>query len=182
MLRASHATLLKIEAQHCESSPLISPSLLVNFAGYSHALKAERLQQHRTQADRGTRQKIHAHWNISSMSASRQSMGDAQVASPIHLSEQQICFVGTAPWLLCVCSLLVAAYPNTYVAYTSLQHPSAVGAAIGPTRSSACSSWLPDLMKVKVWRGFGSRCQSDITVATQLSIDRCLHTVMQAHS
>lgn len=38
--------------------------------------------------------------------------------------------------------------------------------------SSACNAWLPDLMKVKVWRGSGSRCQSDITVTTQLSVDR----------
>ena len=39
-------------------------------------------------------------------------------------------------------------------------------------QSSACDAWLPDLMKIKVWRSAGSRCQQDITVTTQLSMDR----------
>lgn len=109
------------------------------------------------------------------------AVADARIALPARLSEQEICFVGSAPWLIYTCSLLVAAYPATSVAYTSLQHPTAVGATESP-RSSACNAWLPDLMKVKVWRGSGSRCQSDITVATQLSIDRWSYTIMQAHS
>lgn len=104
------------------------------------------------------------------------------ITLPTQLSEQENCFVGTAPWLLYVCSLLVAAHPATSVAYTSLQHPTTVGVSTESPRSSACSAWLPDLMNVKVWRGSGSRCQSDITVATQLSIDRWSHTIMQAHT
>ena len=37
---------------------------------------------------------------------------------------------------------------------------------------SACDAWLPDLMKVQAWSSSGARCQTDITVATQLSVDR----------
>ena len=39
--------------------------------------------------------------------------------------------------------------------------------------SSACDAWLPDLMKVKSWRSHHLKCQDDITVVTQLSVDRC---------
>ena len=37
---------------------------------------------------------------------------------------------------------------------------------------SACEAWLPDLMKVQAWSSSGARCQTDITVTTQLSVDR----------
>lgn len=39
-------------------------------------------------------------------------------------------------------------------------------------QGSACEAWLPDLMKVKAWRSSASKCQTDITVTTQLSVDR----------
>ncbi|DBA65541.1 TPA: hypothetical protein ACH3X2_003151 [Trebouxia sp. C0005] len=36
----------------------------------------------------------------------------------------------------------------------------------------ACEAWLPDLMKIKAWKSSASKCQTDITVVTQLSFDR----------
>lgn len=38
--------------------------------------------------------------------------------------------------------------------------------------ASACEAWLPDLMKIKAWKSSASKCQTNITVVTQLSFDR----------
>lgn len=97
-------------------------------------------------------------------------------------SEHEVHFAGTAIGLLCICSLLEAVDLDSALEPRRLQLSSAIGVMTVSPHSSACSAWLPDLMKVKVWRGSGSRCQSDITVVTQLSVDRWPYTVMQLHS
>ncbi len=38
--------------------------------------------------------------------------------------------------------------------------------------ASVCEAWLPDLMKIKAWKSSASKCQTNITVVTQLSFDR----------
>lgn len=95
------------------------------------------------------------------------------VRSAVRLpSEHDVCYAEIAIVLLAICSLPEVVDLNT-LTEPSLHSLDQFEVSSAAPQSSACNAWLPDLMKVKVWRGSGSRCQNDITVATQLSIDRC---------
>lgn len=91
-----------------------------------------------------------------------------------QLSEQTASFAGKAIGLVCISGFVAAIMMliNSPLKLEGLQHSRAIGITPALPHSSACEAWLPDLLKVKVWRGSGARCRADITVVTQLSIDR----------
>ena len=82
------------------------------------------------------------------------------------------CFAGTGVSLLlfhCAADATVLS-GQLVIATSQLAWPKA--STDVSQQATACGAWLPDLMKVKEWRSSASKCQTDITVTTQLSVDR----------
>ena len=76
---------------------------------------------------------------------------------------------GVIIWFTCHKANAMLSIYNTKADLTQPEEQSMLAVS---QHASACEAWLPDLMKVKAWKSSASKCQTNITVVTQLSFDR----------
>ncbi len=88
----------------------------------------------------------------------------------MHIAVSLSAGAGIIIWFTCHNVNATLSRYNSKADLTQLEGQSMLAAV--SQHASACEAWLPDLMKIKAWKSSASKCQTNITVVTQLSFDR----------